>query len=153
MLSVDDKVIQKKNLNEGKDRYVSVKNKEMGSINPYKKPNFTGKCEELKDCIFDCEGDKLGGTFEANLKKLVIYAGTKYDIGSKIMTMIDELVPVSMKNPEPYKGTYSIKEKIYELQIAQYIKSQAKFESDTKKFYAVITGQCTEYMLEKRNLG
>jgi hypothetical protein len=67
MSSVDDKVIQKKNLNEGKDRYAGVKNME-GSMNPYKKPKFAGECEELKECIFDCEGDTQGGTFEANLK-------------------------------------------------------------------------------------
>jgi hypothetical protein len=46
MSSVDDKVIQKKNLNEGKDRHAGVKNKE-GSINPYRKLKFTGECEEL----------------------------------------------------------------------------------------------------------
>jgi hypothetical protein len=72
----------------------------------------------LKECIFDCEGDKQREKFAGNLMKLAIYAGTKYDNGSKIMTMIDELILVSMKKPEPYAGTDTIEEKIYELQIA-----------------------------------
>jgi hypothetical protein len=63
MSSFEDKMIQKKNPNEGKDRYAGVKNKE-GSINPYRKPKFTGECEELKEFIFDCEGDTQGGTLK-----------------------------------------------------------------------------------------
>jgi hypothetical protein len=122
-----------------------------GSINPYKKPKFIGECEDLKEYIFDCEGGKQAGKFETDLKKLVIYAGTKYDTGSEIMTMIDELVPVRMKKPEPYTGTDSIKQKIYGFRIAQYVKSQAKFEIEMKKLYAIITGQCAEYLLAKLN--
>jgi hypothetical protein len=56
-----------------------------------------------------------------------------------------------MKKPELYTGTDTIEEKTYELRIAQYVKNQAKFESEYKKLYAVITGQCTEYMLAKLN--
>jgi hypothetical protein len=67
------------------------------------------------------------------------------------MTVIDELVPVSMKKPEPCTATDTIEEKIYELRIPQYVKNQANFESESKKLYAVITGQCTEYMLAKLN--
>jgi hypothetical protein len=39
-----------------------------------------------------------------NMKKLSIYAGSMYDIGSEIMAMIDELMPVNIKNPKPYSG-------------------------------------------------
>jgi hypothetical protein len=151
MSSIDMKVTDKKNPNEGKERFMSGRNKDTGGFNPYKKPKFTGECDDLKEFIFDCEGGKQGITFDANLKKLSIYAGAKYDTGSEIMTLIDNLTPVSVKKPEPYAGTDPIEIKIYDLQIAQYVKNQGKFDSESKKLYAVIIGQCTEYMMAKLN--
>jgi hypothetical protein len=38
---------------------------------------------------------------------------------------------------------------IYELRIAQYIHNQQKLESECKRLYTVILGQCTNYMLAK----
>jgi hypothetical protein len=45
--------------------------------NPFKKPKFTGDCEDLKECVFDCEDERQASIFEANMKKLSIYAATK----------------------------------------------------------------------------
>jgi hypothetical protein len=144
----ESKVIDWKNPMEGKDRAFSGRSKDDG-YNPYKKPKFTGECEDLKECVFEYEGENQGGGFEANLKKLSIYAGAKYDTGSDIMTMIDELVPVSIPRPEPYTGDDPGDLKIYELQIGQYVKMQGRLESKIKKLYAVIIGQCTELMMTK----
>jgi hypothetical protein len=111
MSTVESKLVDKKIPHEWKDRFASGRYKEMGGNNPYKKAKFIGECEELKDCIFDFEGDKQGETFEANLKKISIYAGTKYDTGSDIMTTIDEMSPVTIKKPEPYIGDDPIETK------------------------------------------
>ena len=108
MLSVDKRMVQNKNPSEGKDCYVSGKNKEVGNVNPYKRLKVTSKCEELKECIFDIV---RGWLVEANLKKLAIYARTKYDTGSEVMTMIDELVSVSMKKLDQCTGTDPIEVK------------------------------------------
>ena len=148
-MTSDTKAIEKKLPGEGRDRGYSGKYKDMGGFNSYRKPRFVGECEDLKDCIFDCEDNKQAGAFEVNMKKLAIYAGTKYDMGAEIMTMIDEMIEVNIKKPELYMGDDVIEMKIHELKIAQYVKSQSKLESECKKFYAVILGQCTEYMIAK----
>jgi hypothetical protein len=144
----ESKLVEKKHLTEGKDRYISGKGKDTGGY-PYRKPRFTGECENLKECVFDYEGDKQGGVFEANLKKLSIYAGATFDTGSEIMTMIDGLTPVSIKKPELYTGSDPMDLKIQELEIGQYVKTKARFEMEVKKLYAVIIGQCTEMMMTK----
>jgi hypothetical protein len=151
MYSIKPKTVEKKNPNEVKDCINSRRNKEASGFNPYKKPRFTGGYVDLKECIFDCKGDKQGGTFEMNLKKLSIYAGSKYNTGSDIMTMIDRLTPVNIKKQTTYLGNDPIELKIYDLQIAQFVKMQGRFDSEYKKQYPVIIGQCTEYMMAKLN--
>jgi hypothetical protein len=59
------------------------------------------------------------------------------------------MVEVNIKKPELYTGDDVIEMKIHELKIAQYVKNQSKLESESKKFYAVVLGQCTEYMIAK----
>ena len=71
----------------------------MGAPNLYKKPRFTGDCEDLKECVHDCEDGKQASNFEMNIKKLSIYAATKYDTGAVIMTMIDEMTDSEMNRP------------------------------------------------------
>jgi hypothetical protein len=149
MLTGESKVMDKKLPSDGRDRGNSGRYKDTGGNNPYKKPRFVGECDELKECIFDCEDSKQAGMFDANIKKLSIYAGTKYDMGSEIMTMIDDLIEVQVKKPDPYKGDDPFEQKINELKIAQYVKNSSKLENECKKFYAVILGQCSEFMVAK----
>jgi hypothetical protein len=66
MSSIEPKTVEKKIPNEVKDHFNIGRNKESSGFNPYKKPRFTEECEDLKECIFDCKGDKQGGTFEMN---------------------------------------------------------------------------------------
>jgi hypothetical protein len=84
-----------------------------------------------------------------NIKKLSIYAATKYDMGAVIMTMIDKMTKSEMNRPIPYTGEDPIEAKIFELRIAQYINNQQKLERECKKLYTVILGQCTSYMTAK----
>ena len=100
MLRGESKVIDKKLPGDGRERGNSSRYKDTSGDKPYKMPRFTDKCDELKECIFDCEDSKQAGMFGTNIKKLSIYAGTKYDIGSEIMTMIDELIEVQIKKPD-----------------------------------------------------
>ena len=92
MSTSESKVTDKKLPGDGRERGNSGKFRDTGGNIPYKKPRFYGECEELKECLFDCKDSKQAGMFDANMKKLSIYAGTKYDMGSDIMTIIDEMV-------------------------------------------------------------
>ena len=78
-MSVTDlKTIDKKVPGDGRDRGFGGRYKNSGGNNPFKKPIFTGDCEDLKECTLDCEDEKQANVFEANMKKLSTYAATKY---------------------------------------------------------------------------
>jgi hypothetical protein len=40
-------------------------------------------------------------------------------------------------------------QKIYELELAQYVQHKAKLESKSKKVYALIMRQCTDLMMSR----
>jgi hypothetical protein len=100
-----------------------------------------------------CKGDKQGGTFEANLKKSSIHARTKYNVGLEIMTVIDELMSISNKS-QSLVGNDHMETQIYNFQITQYVvqyvKFQAMLDSKAKWLYALIIGQCMDYMIDDR---
>jgi hypothetical protein len=121
MLVTDLKTIDKKVPGDGRDRSFGGQYKDSGGNNPFKKPRFTGDCEDLKECVFNCEDEKQANAFETNIKKLSTYAATKYDMGAIIRTMIDKLTDPKMMRPAPYVGSDPIEMKLYELRIAQYI--------------------------------
>ena len=125
-MSVTDlKTIDKKVPGDGRDRGFGGRYKDSGGNNPFEKPRFTGDCEDLRECTFDYENGKQASNFEMNIKKLSIYAATKYDMGAMIMTMIDEMSDSEMNRPIQ------------------------KLENEWKKLYTVILGQCTSYMTAK----
>jgi hypothetical protein len=146
---MDSKMIDKKIPGDGRDRGNGGRYKDGSGNYPYKKPRFTGDCDELKECVFDCEDDKQAGMFDLNIKKLSVYAATTYDMGAVMMTMIDELIDHEIKKPDPYTGNDPIETKIHELRIVQYITNQQKLENECKKLYTIILGQCTNYMTAK----
>jgi hypothetical protein len=76
MSAVDSKAFEKKIPGDGRDRGFGGGFKETGGSNPFKKQKFTGDCEGLKECVFDCEDERQASVFEVNMKKLSIYAAT-----------------------------------------------------------------------------
>jgi hypothetical protein len=96
MSASDSKVIEKRIPGDGKDRGSGGRFKDMGGSNLYKKPRFTGDCDDLKECVFDCKDGKQASNFKMKIKKLSIYAATKYDMGAVIMTMIDKMTKSEM---------------------------------------------------------
>jgi hypothetical protein len=87
----ESRTVNKKIPGDGRDRGFGGWYKDAGGNYPFKKQKFTGECEDLKDCVFDCEDEKQESVFGANLKKLSIFAATKYEMGATIMMMVDEL--------------------------------------------------------------
>jgi len=63
------------------------------------------------------------------------------------MTVIDELMSISNKS-QSLVGNDHMETQIYNFQIAQYVKFQAKPDSKAKWLYALIIGQCTDYMMD-----
>jgi hypothetical protein len=68
MLTGESKVMDKELPSGGRDCGNSGRYKDTGGNNTYKKPRFVGECDELKECIFDCEDSKQAGMFNANIK-------------------------------------------------------------------------------------
>jgi hypothetical protein len=110
------------------------------------KPKFVGEYEALKECAFDCASANQFGAFEASIKKLLIYVGSTYNMGSYISIMIDNLTEVTVPLPTVYTGTNPIQAQITQLKLAQYVKSQDQLNMDIKKLYSLIYGQCTKLL-------
>jgi hypothetical protein len=70
MSAVNLKALKTKIPGDGRDRGFGGRFKETGGNNPFKKPKFTGDCEDLKECVFDCEDERQRSVFEVNMKKL-----------------------------------------------------------------------------------
>ena len=81
---------------------------------------FTGECEGLKDCVFDCSDGKQARNFDKNMKRLSIFAAGKYERGAEITTLIDELVEVEISKPKFYECSDPGEQRIYDLKINQY---------------------------------
>ena len=113
------------------------------------KLRFTGECEGLRDCVFDCSDGKQARNFDKNMKRLSIYAAGKYERGAEITTLIDELVEVEISKPKFYEGSDPGEQRIYDLKINQYVINQEKLETEIKKLYSLVIGQCTEEMISK----
>jgi hypothetical protein len=149
MSVTESRAVDKKIPGDGRNREFGGRYKDAGGNYPFKKQNFTGECEDLKDCVFDCEDEKQASVFGANLKKLSIFAATKYEMGETIMTMVDELSEWKLTKPEVYEGNDPLEIKIYELKITQYVNNLHKLENECKKLHTIILGKCTSYMTAK----
>jgi hypothetical protein len=87
--------------------------------------------------------------FLVQIKKLSIFAATKYEMGATIMTMVDKLSEWKLTKPEVYEGNDPFKIKIYELKITQYVNNLHKLENECKKLYTIILGQRTSHITAK----
>ena len=105
---------------------------------------FTGECEGLKECVFDCSNARQAWIFKANLKKLSIYVGSTFEMGMLVSTLVDTLCKVEVPEPEAVSNL-----EIYKLKLARYVNDEAKLESETQKLYALVYGQCTDYLVAR----
>jgi hypothetical protein len=77
-----------------------------------------------------------------NIKKLSIYAATKYDMGELIMTMVNDITESEMNQTIPYTGEDPIEAKIFELKSP----NPQKLENECNNLYKVILGQYSSFM-------
>jgi hypothetical protein len=113
------------------------------------KPKFTGDCDALRECIFDCSESKQGGAFQANMKKLSIFVGSTYKMGSYISVLLDSLIEVLIPLPVEYRGSDNMQAQIADLKLVQCVKDQESLEMETKKLNSLVYGQCTELIVLK----
>ena len=116
------------------------------------KPKFTGDCEDLAGCIFDCEDSRRSGEFEGTIDQLANYVGSKFEHGGEIRGVIKNLEPVVIAQPQPlpdFPAPNTVQNKIWELDIVAYVKKRNKIDDGLKKLYSLIWGQCTDHMKAK----
>jgi hypothetical protein len=117
MSVTESRAVDKKIPGDGRDCGFCGRYKDAGGNYPFRKQKFTGECEDVKDCVFDCEDEKQASVFVANFEKLSIFAATKYEMGATIMTIVEELSKWKLTKPEVYEGNDPLEIKIYELNI------------------------------------
>ena len=106
--------------------------------------------EQLSDVIFDCEDGKQTSSFELMLDKLATYIGGKFEHGGELLISIKTLAPVVMPTPDPYANSATdVEKEIWKLDLVAWVKKRNKIADNLKRCYAIIWGQCTEFMKAK----
>ena len=115
---------------------------------PQKK--FEGAVEELSACIFNCQHNSQAKNFQQHLETLATYVGSKYEHGGDMRHCILTLLPVNLTQPsDPPDDASRTLTKIWEIKITEFIKRRQKIESNLKKLFSLVWGQCTELMRTK----
>ena len=138
------------NRNRGWNR---VLGKHVGKPAPSPKPKETkvaSGIEELADVIFDCEDGKMTGNFEVMMDKLSTYVGGKFEHGGELLIAIKTMTVPELKIPDPAAANATeVEKEIWKLELVAFVKKRCKIADNLKRCYAVIWGQCTEYMKAK----
>ena len=106
---------------------------------------------ELADCVFHCEG-RTAADYQDNVDKLARFVGSTMDLGGDLRQSILTLatvLPPRPAAPSDWDTAGPVEKKIWEIQITEHIKRVNKLASQLKKVYAIVWGQCTDYMRAK----
>lgn len=110
---------------------------------------FEGHEPKLKGHIFDCRDFKTVEAFYKTMDEILQHIQTDFKQGEEVVRLLRvgkklELTtflgarPTDTTNPE-----YEIEKDIYSYEIKSYVESKTVFESNLKKAYGLIYGQCS----------
>ena len=101
--------------------------------------------EELKECVFDCEG--RGTDFKRNCEALATYVARSMRNGGDMHFCIT--TQTMFTPPEPTRPTIyadQIQQLDYRIERAEYVKQLNLIRSQLRSIYSTIWSQCTERM-------
>ena len=122
-------------------------NNKKPQVNPVvHSKKFTGNCDKLQGCIFDCSDYKQADTFVTTLKRISEYVGSEYkhggDIRSSILNEIKATVPVPgapvIVDPLAMTPVETVANMIFKGKIDAYIKRDAVLDDNIQKAYSLV---------------
>lgn len=119
------------------------------------KDTFKGKCKELEGFIFDANRYNQADEYIKTVKEIAEYVGANYDHGADVRQAIEEGVkPTFAKpvKPQPLADESDIDETdtmIWKKEVDYYVKRVTMLDSNLRKIYSLVWGQCSDVMREK----
>ena len=119
------------------------------------KDKFKGKCKDLENHIFDANRYNQADEYIKTVREIAEFVGANYEHGADVRQAIEEgIKPEFTKpvKPKPAKGTTDIDETdemIWKKEVDYYVKRLTILESNLRKTYSLVWGQCSDVMREK----
>ena len=116
---------------------------------------FKGKCKELEGIIFDANRYNQADEYIKAVAEIAEYIGRTYENGTDVQQTIESgvrLVLDKPKKPSVDAGTGKMDETdeyIWKKEIDYYIKRKSQLDSNLRKAYSLVWGQCSDVMREK----
>jgi hypothetical protein len=131
---------------EGKKKGFSF-NKGAYRVGPTK---FEGKCDGLKDSIYDCSDTKQADIYIKTTKNLSNYVGQTLKFGGDISIAVQTLQkPKFTLPPKLADGALDAEKELWKDAVKQVGKKLNYLDENIKTVYAIVWGQCTDIMQQK----
>jgi len=122
----------------------------LNGTNRYPNPRFVGRCEELKDYVYDLVGSRSADSYTKTTKEIAEYVGSHYSNGGDARLAVMHLKMPSLEKPKaPPKDADATDMKIWEEEVKEFVKTKIKLKENVKKLYSLVWGQCSEAMRAK----
>jgi len=113
-------------------------------------PKFVGRCEELKDYVYDLVGSRSADSYTKTTKEVAEYVGSHYSNGGDARLAVMHLKMPSLEKPKaPPKDADATDMKIWEEEVKEFVKTKIKLKENVKQLYSLVWGQCSEAMRAK----
>ena len=115
------------------------KNKQFGK----REPKFEGKCEELKDAVYDVVSGKE--TFTKTTRDIAEYVGRQFEEAGEFRTgMVDMQLPALMEPAAPTDTTNVVALELWKMARRTYEKKVEARRRNSQRVYALVLGQCSQ---------
>jgi Reverse transcriptase (RNA-dependent DNA polymerase) len=116
------------------------------------KDKFKGKCDKLEGHVFDANKYNQADEYIRTVKEIGEYVGTTYDMGADVRQAIegnDDNRKVIFNKPVKPISIDATDELIWKKEVDFYVRRKATLESNLRKLFTLVWGQCTDVMREK----
>ena len=140
--------------NTGKRSNSSTKNNKNNNKSGNNKDKFKGKCKELEGVIFDANRYNQADEYIKAVQEIAEYVGSNYDDGADVRQSIEDgkkmVIPKPVKPQVDSDGNLDeTDEMIWKKEIDYYVKRVRMLDSNLRKAFSLVRGQCTDVMREK----
>ncbi len=110
---------------------------------------FEGRCDELKGHVYNCSNPRQPlDEFTRTTKAIAEYTGFKF--GAEVKITIETLKKPTLPMPkDPPEDATATAKRIWERRVDAYLKAETTIDSDLKKVYSLIYGQCSDSLRAK----
>ena len=121
-------------------------NKGAGAIP--KESLFTGRCDGLKNHVYDClDSRRAADQFTTTTKELANYVGRDYTHGDDVRRAIEGMQLITLVPPAPPLDTATKWEEMaYGSKLKVHTAREETLESNMKTLFSLIMGQCSKAM-------